>query len=176
MREDTEMWVDLEDFPNHQISTAGRVRNKHTGYILRPFADRYGYLRLSIGNVDNVYIHRLVCETFNGPPCGSRSHVNHIDGDRQNNHVLNLEWCTPRENIRWGYHNGNIDPFVGLERAREVNLCPVRIVELDMIFSSVKNCAKYLGVPPTNVSRCLTGSRKGQKLHGYTIEYFRKEV
>ena len=53
-----EEWVDLERFPNHQISTQGRVRNKKTGHVLKPMSDRYGYSFVSIGNVDNVYIQR----------------------------------------------------------------------------------------------------------------------
>lgn len=171
-----EEWIETYTFPNYEISSWGRIRNKRTGYILKPFPDRYGYLRLSLGNVDNVYIHRLVCETFYGPPKDRRYQVNHIDGDRQNNHVLNLEWCSPSENIRWGVSNGNLDPMVGLKRAVEVNSRPVRIVELNMEFPSVKDCAEYLGVHPNRVSRCLVGDRRGQRLHGYHVEYVRKEI
>lgn len=167
----TEEWIEAYGFPSHEVSSHGRVRNKKTGYILKPFSDRYGYLRLSIGNTDNVYIHRLVCMSFYGVPDEERSQVNHIDGDRQNNHILNLEWCTPRENIKWGIYNGNIDPAIGLKKARVANLKPVRIIELNKVFSCVKDCADFLGVAPTNVSRCLVGARKGQKLHGYHIEF-----
>lgn len=170
-----EEWVDLEDFPNHQVSSFGRVRNKRNGYILKPFADRYGYLRLSIGNVDNVPVHRLVCEAFYGPPEGEANCVNHIDCDRQNNHALNLHWCTPRENTMWAIYKGNLDPMKGLARAAEVNPKPVRLVEINMEFPSVKACAEYLGVNPNRVSRCLVGARKGQKLHGYHVEFIREE-
>lgn len=166
-----EVWIDILDFPSYEVSSRGRVRNRRTGLILKPSPDRYGYLRVSLGNVDNVYIHRLVCENFYGPPRRGYDHVNHIDGDRQNNNVFNLEWCSPQENIMWGVIKGTINPMKGLEKAREVNLKPVRIVELDRIFSSVRDCADFLGVPPTNVSRCLVGQRKGQKLHGYHIEF-----
>lgn len=166
-----EEWIDLIRFPNYQVSTHGRVRQKCTGHILKPFSDRYGYLRLSLGNTDNVYIHRLVCETFYGQPQYGQTQVNHIDGNRQNNHVLNLEWCTPKENIQWGVLNGRIDPSKGSARAREVNVRPVRIIELNRVFDSVTDCADFLGVQPTNVSRCLVGVRKGQKLHGYHIEF-----
>ena len=166
-----ELWADISWKPSHQISTKGRVRNSRTGYILKPFQDRYGYLRVSLGNYDNVYIHRLVCETFHGAPADSSYQVNHIDCDRQNNCVENLEWCDASHNIKWGVTHGNVKPLIGLARAREVNLTPVKIVELNRIFCSVKDCADYLGVAPTNVSRCLTGSRKGQRLHGYRIEY-----
>lgn len=166
-----ELWADIAWKPSHQISTKGRVRNSRTGYVLKPFPDRYGYLRVSLGNIDNVYIHRLVCETFHGAPPNSDYQVNHIDCNRQNNSVENLEWCTASENISWGVSHGNVNPIKGSMRAREVNVRPVRIVELDRKFASVKECAEYLGVRPTNVSRCLVGSRKGQRLHGYCLEF-----
>lgn len=166
-----EEWRDLYKFPNHQVSSFGRVRNKKTGYILKPFPDRYGYLRLSLGNVDNVPVHRLVCEAFHGLPMGERCQVNHIDCDRQNNDASNLEWCTPSENIKWGVSHGRVNPMIGVRRAAEVNLKPVRIIELNKTFNSVKECAEFLGINPNRVSRCLVGERKGQKLHGYNLEY-----
>jgi hypothetical protein len=166
-----EDWINAYGYPSYEVSTYGRVRNKKTGYILKAFPDRYGYLRLSLGNTDNVYIHRLVCESFYGLPENESCHVNHIDADRQNNHILNLEWCSPSENIRWGVRKGNLNPIKASIRAREINMKPVRIVELDKIFSSVKECAEYLGINPNRVSRCLVGERKGQRLHGYHIEF-----
>lgn len=171
MSHQNEIWLDLDRFPNHQISSHGRVRNKRTGYILKPFADRYGYLRVSIGSIDNVYIHKLVCETFFGPPPEGCTQVNHIDSDRQNNHVLNLEWCSARHNVMWAYRHGSLDPSIGLKRALEANKKPVRIIELNKIFDSVKSCAEFLGVKPTHVTRCLRGDREGQRIHGYHIEY-----
>lgn len=170
-----EEWIDLypqlHHFPNHQISTCGRVRNKRTGHILKPFSDRYGYLRVSIGNTDNVYIHRLVCEAFFGPAPEGCDQINHIDCNRQNNSVFNLEWCDAKHNIHWGLEHGSIDWKPGIKRAIEVNRTLVRIVETDEIFPSVKDLAEYLNVKPTNVSRVLTGERKGQRLKGYHIEY-----
>ena len=169
--EKNELWLDLVNFPNHQVSNHGRIRNKKNGHVLKPISDRYGYSRLSIGKVDNIAVHRLVCETFYGSPTFSNAQVNHIDCDRSNNHVLNLEWCTPSRNIKWAVDNGKLNPKIGLRKAVEVNKRPVRIVELSKDFESVKDCADFLGVPLTNVCRCLKGSRKGQRLHGYHIEY-----
>lgn len=166
-----EEWINIRNHPNYQISTHGRVRNKSTEKILKPSADKDGYLRLTLGSTNNVYIHRLVAENFYDKPNDDRNQVNHLDGNRQNNHVLNLEWCNARRNIQWGCTHGNIDPSIGLRAATLANLKKVRIVELNRIFNSVKECAEFLGVPPTNVSRCIGGSRQGQKLHGYHLEY-----
>lgn len=173
---DDEIWRDNPRFPNHQVSSKGRVKNRKTGHILKPILNKDGYVVLSIGSVDNVPVHRLVMETFVGKPNDSRTQVNHIDCDRQNNDLSNLEWCTASENIKWGVDHGRINPMIGLKRAAEVNPKPVRLVETGQIFSSVKSCAGFLGVPGTNVSRVLTGVRKGQAIHGYHIEYVDKEV
>lgn len=165
-----EIWLDSPSYPSYQASSYGRIRNKKTGLIIKSYPDRYGYQRLSLGSIDNVQVHRVVCEAFYGSP-EEKQQVNHIDGHRDNNHILNLEWCSPSENIRWGVNHGNIDPTIGSRRAREVNMKPVRIVELNKGFASVKECAEYLGINPNRVSRCLVGERKGQKLHGYSIEF-----
>ncbi len=166
-----EAWVDNSKYPNYQVSTHGRIKNRRTGHILKPSRDRYGYQKVSLGSVDNIQVHRLICETFYGSSPDDNYQVNHIDRNRSNNHVLNLEWNTPSENIRWGVRCGSIDPSIGLKKACEVNRKPVRVVELNEVFSSVKECAEYLGVRPQNVNRCLIGERKGQRLHGYHIEY-----
>lgn len=173
---DNEIWRDNPRFPNHQVSSKGRVKNKKTGHILKSMLNKDGYPVLSIGSVDNVPIHRLVMETFVGKPSDGRNQVNHIDCDRQNNDLSNLEWCTASENIKWGITHGRIDPMVGLRRAAEVNPKPVRLRETGQTFLSVKSCAEFLGVPATNISRVLTGVRKGQSIHGYHVEYVDKEV
>lgn len=166
-----EIWVDAARFPSYEISTHGRIRNKITKNVLKASPDRYGYLRVSLGNVDNIYIHRLMCLTFYGAPKNGCDQVNHIDCDRSNNHILNLEWCSASDNIRWAIRRGNLDPYKWLNVAKEVNMKPVKIKDLNLEFSSVKECAQYLNVRPTNVSRVLCGSRKGQRLNGHIIEY-----
>ena len=169
--EENECWIDMDEFPNHQLSTAGRVRNKRTGRVLKTFPDRYGYLRLSIGNVDNVYIHQLMGEYFYGPKPFLKAEVNHIDTNRQNNSFLNLEWTTRKGNAEWASYKGTLNYQKGLDRAAEVNRIRVRIIETGQVFDSVRECAEYFGVNPTCVSRCICGNRAGQRLHGYHLEY-----
>lgn len=171
-----EIWLDNPRwnghvFKNYQVSSYGRVRNCKRLNILKPQIDKYGYERLSLGSVDNVPVNIIVCERFAGPAPEEGMQVNHIDTNRTNNHCLNLEWVTPAENIKWSVYKGNIDWCKGLDAAIDSNKRAVRIVELDMEFESVKDCASYLGVPATNVTRCLRGARKGQRLHNYHLEY-----
>lgn len=175
LNEEYECWADIPGRPNHQVSTHGRVRNKNTGRILNGQVNTSGYRVVSMDHNDHSLVHRLVCETFFGPPGDGQTQVNHVDCDRLNNHYMNLEWCTPSENLKWAYEHGSLDPFIGLERARQVNIKPVRIVETGQVFASLQDCADYLGVTRGNISRVLSGERKGQKIHGFHVEYVREE-
>lgn len=177
--ERNECWVDAYDFPNYEVSTHGRIRNKRTGKVLRQTLNGDGYSTITL-QVDtkknkNVGVHRVVAKSFYGNPSEPRMQVNHVNSIRDDNHVLNLEWVTPKENVIHAYRHGNLDPMIGLKRAIEVNKRPVRIVETGQVFASLQDCADYLGVTRGNISRVLTGERAGQRIHGYHIEYVREE-
>lgn len=173
--DDFGLWADIPHRPNHEISLRGDIRNKKTGHVLKGYINRDGYKVVALDHNDHTLVHRLMCEVFFGEPEEGQTQVNHIDCNRSNNHFLNLEWCTPKENIDWAYRHGKLNPTIGLERAREVNMKPVRIVETGQVFASLQDCADFLGVTRGNISRVLTGERKGQKIHGFHIEYVRKE-
>lgn len=169
------LWADIPYRPNHQISIRGQVRNKNTGRVLNGYVNKDGYTVVALDHTDHTLVHRLMCEVFYGEPEEGKTQVNHIDCDRSNNHILNLEWCTPKENVDWAYRKGRLDPMIGLRAAKEANIKPVRIVETGQVFASIKDCADFIGVTKGNVSRVLCGERKGQKIHGFHIEYVRKE-
>lgn len=173
---DEALWYDLPGHPNHQGSLRGEIRHKKKKNILKPHIDKDGYEVLSLGSANNVKVHRVLCEAFYGPAPEGKTQVNHIDCNRSNNHFMNLEWVTPSENIEWGVRKGNIDPMKGLRKAAEVNPKPVRILETGETFDSVKECAEYFGVNPNNISRVLTGCRKGQRFHGHHLEFMEKEA
>ena len=168
-------WATIPGHPHHQASIDGRIRNRYTKRILKGSINQSGYRVVWLEHDRQYLVHRLIIETFYGLPDFEGAQVNHIDCNRLNNHILNLEWVTSSENIKWGVTHGNIDPMKGLIRAREVNIKPVRIVETGQVFASLQDCATFLGVTRGNVSRVLSGERKGQKIHGFTIEYVKKE-
>lgn len=108
-----EIWKDVENYEGlYQVSNLGNIKslkrivkhkngNQHTVHekILRPIIDRDGYLRVSLaveGLRPVFQIHRIVMLMFTGP---SELQVNHIDGDRTNNRLSNLEYVTNISNI-----------------------------------------------------------------------------
>lgn len=106
-----EYWVDLKEDPRYEVSNLGNVRNKKTGRILKPNLNRPGgYQRVNIQG-RHKYVHRLVADSFfDGDH--DKLDVNHIDGDKTNNALPNLEWCTRKENLRHAFINGLKYPTV----------------------------------------------------------------
>ena len=100
-----EYWLDIRDEDKYEVSNLGNVRNKKTGRILKPQLNRSnGYQRVNMHG-KHKYIHRLVADTFFEGDHGNLD-VNHIDGNKQNNWLSNLEWCTRKENIQHAFING----------------------------------------------------------------------
>ncbi len=76
--------------------------------IRKNIKNLYGYMQISLSNngiTGQFKIHRLVAETFI-PNIDNKPFVNHINGDKTDNRVENLEWCTGSENMRHAYKNG----------------------------------------------------------------------
>jgi hypothetical protein len=82
----------------------GRVFSKRSGRFLKPRIHTHGYLRLQIQQKDE-YIHRIVATCFiEKPP--DHNEVNHLDGNKKNNQVDNLEWCTRSRNNKHAFETG----------------------------------------------------------------------
>lgn len=98
---DLSNFVKINDFPNYMISRTGLIYNIRFKKYMKATPNEEGYKYLNLSNNKNkkyFYVHRLVAEYFI-PKVEGKDLVNHIDSNRQNNHVDNLEWCTNSENM-----------------------------------------------------------------------------
>lgn len=160
-----EKWIETKESHNYEVSTEGRVKNAKTGRILKPRKAGKGYQKVTLcdetGHHDH-YIHRLVADNFSDG--GSKElEVNHKDGNKKNNHISNLEWCTRLENVRHAIKTGLATPYVGMPGT------PIRIIETGEVYSSIRECARSIGGNHQHVIDCLAGRARSHK--GYHFEY-----
>ena len=101
-----EIWKTIDFSPNYEISNLGSIKNARTKKMLKVATNNSGYNLVCLSNKNlrqTGYIHRLVAEAFIDTDLDTKTCVvNHIDGDKTNNTVKNLEWATYAENAYHG--------------------------------------------------------------------------
>lgn len=160
-----EIWKDIKDYVGvYQVSNFGRVKSlprirNHGKYgqhlvkekILNPYVGKLGYcsctMRLSgIRKTHHEKVHRLVALHFIPNPL-NLSEINHINGDKTNNHVDNLEWCTRSHNLKHAYKIGLRENKIG------VNACNVKLTESQVLEIRNSNLRRIELAQKYNVSK-----------------------
>lgn len=155
---------DVKPFPNYRAVSDGSIENKKTGRILKASDDSSGYPTVRLFKNGTGYtqrVHRIILEAFD-PREDETLQVNHIDGNKHNNSIDNLEWSTRSENMRHAYANG-------LNHWEGYNERPVKIVETGKVYKSQAECARVINGDQPNINACLTGRRKTHM--GFHFEY-----
>lgn len=98
---EAEIWKDITGYEGlYQVSTLGRVLSLRKNIILKPGNDKDGYLNINLSlnsKSKTLKIHRIVAKMFI-ENIDNKPQVNHIDFNKKNNNINNLEWCTIKEN------------------------------------------------------------------------------
>lgn len=104
-----EIWKPIKDYDGlYEVSNLGRVRSLRNNIIVKPYKNYTGYLMVNLwykGKQNKRLISRLVGESFIPNP-NNYPIINHIDGDKTNNKVINLEWCTHSQNVKHAHDTG----------------------------------------------------------------------
>lgn len=155
-------WEEHPYRTNVYVSYSGNVAKTVRGKLrlCNQHIQNSGYLTVSVGDKlsgDSLYlVHRLVAETFIEKP-SNKDYVNHKDGDKLNNCVDNLEWCTRSENMQHAFSTG-------LRKTERI-----RIVETGDVFDSATDCARSIGGTLSGIHDCKTGRQKQHR--GYSFEF-----
>lgn len=159
--------VDIKENSNYSIDKNGVVINKLTGKILKHLIQTQGYKYIKIrvnGKPKNLLLHRLLAEAFL-PNFDNKPYINHKDGNKVNNTLDNLEWCTSSENNFHAYQMGF--NYVSKQNIEVMQtLYSKQVEQLDSSgklinrFSSLTEATKQTGVSTGNISLCCNGKRK----------------
>ena len=134
------MWEKYSE--KYEVSTDGHIRNIKTKKVLNEFQGKDQYLRTQFDGKTRL-IHRAVAKTFIPNP-NNLPEVNHKNGDKSNNSVDNLEWCTRNENLRHAYIHG-LRTAKGINNARcKLNEDDVSYIKKHYIRGDKKYGAKAL--------------------------------
>lgn len=179
----TEIWITIKNYPRYQVSNLGRVKRlayTHKGKsnsivpykekILKQNKDGNGYFFVHFCmnyKHKNYHIHRLLAENFILNPQNKRE-VNHIDGNKNNNNIDNLEWCSRSDNMKHAHKMGLIKNTMAdkahhnkcLILAAESHYKPVICYNNNQEFKSITEAANSVNISIQALSSHLTNKTK----------------
>lgn len=161
----------------YQISNYGNIKSKRKNIVMKPCITKAGYLHITLKNsktkmIKSIDIHRLVALHFIENP-ENKLWINHIDNNKLNNCVSNLEWCTPKENMAHCIVQGRLRPQNGADAIRKKYSKPVKQLTLTRdiinIFESTNDASRKTNIDQGSIVKACNGIYKQYK--GYVWEY-----
>jgi hypothetical protein len=148
----------IKGFENYLINKDGEIFSKFTKTKITSHKDKNGYYRIRLVNEHgrkSVFIHRLLAMTFipnpENKPC-----VNHIDCNKSNNDLSNLEWVTQQENIKHAWDNNKCyKSYETVKLAHKVTSKKLLDTNTNTIFNSISEAIRYYKIPSTTFYRLM---------------------
>jgi hypothetical protein len=164
-------FVTIKDYPNYEINSFGVVRNKKNNKIIRSFINNH-YYRINLRNngiVKNLYLHRVLGLVFIPNPNGF-SEINHIDGNKLNYSLSNLEWCNSKQNKLHARVNGLQVSKIGKDSklSKKVQQYDLNL-NLIKVWDSVMDIERELNIKNGAISNCCLG--KSKTSNGFIWKY-----
>lgn len=179
-----EQWKKIQGFENYSVSNLGEVRNDISGKKISISHDKGNYSMVYLfdnGKRKAFRVHQLVARMFIPNPENYET-VDHIDTDHDNNRIDNLRWLPVGENSRRFQleqiseeqrERRRINCYKMYAKAQEVNGKGIKCKETGVVFPSISECSRQMGISSSNISKVVNGLRESAK--GYHFEFVDKE-
>lgn len=171
-----EVWKNIPNFEDYyEINNFGKIKSKRKKLFLKTFIGRggYPYVLLKSNKYYNNSLHRLLMIVFKPIENMCNLQVNHIDGNKLNYNLDNLEWTTKSENMQHSYKVLN-RKGVNVGRFGILNKNSKKVKQLDFngnlikIWDSLSDYERFSGKRASDISAVLAGKQK--TAHGYKWE------
>ena len=166
----SEIYKDIKGYEGlYQISNLGNIKRlEHTKYnpltktnsvykehLIKKHINKKGYYQVTLcknSKIKSINVHRLIAEAFipnpDNLPC-----INHIDGNKNNNRVDNLEWCSLKYNVQHAYKN---NLMMNCKKVKQYDLNNNFLKK----YNSINEASKQTNTNQGGISMCILGKRK----------------
>lgn len=158
-----EQWETIKDFPNYMISSEGRILNKASlKFISTSINKRHKHRAVRLWNNGKsrlLKVYRIKAIAFIPNPENKRE-VNHLDGDRMNEDLSNMEWSTPKENMKHSFITGLAKGQFEKGKLVKLSIDDIKLIRQwhDSGFIDCKTASKVFNVSREHIKRI--GTRK----------------
>lgn len=155
----------ITEYPEYYAREDGLIENKD-GHVIKPWVDNVGYKQVVLykdGKRNYLRVHRLIAKAFIDNPYNKKQ-VDHIDGNKLNNAIENLEWVTNAENTKRGYDN---DVYISKKRV-EV-LATNKETSATTKFYSIRECSDKLKINRKTLSSIIKSGKPNNTDYSFIV-------